>query len=84
MGGGENGCEWRLGAIHNKIEVLNPKISLINYIDTPPNPNNNNMPAITDSGATIHLERQATPTMAPLIMSSYTKKRLSHGSKMEY
>ena len=84
MGRSEKLCKWQLGAIVIEIEISNPKISLINYIDTPPNPNNNNMPAITDSGATIHLERQATPTMAPLIMSSYTKKRLSHGSTMEY
>ena len=70
MGGGENGCEWRLGAIHNKIEVLNPKISLINYIDTPPNHISNNIISIADSGANIHLSKQSTPTMAPVIISN--------------
>ena len=51
MGGSEKGCEWRLGAIVNKIEICNPKIGLINCIATPPNPTSNNMVAITDSGA---------------------------------
>ena len=65
MGGSEKKYDWRLGAIDNKIEISNPKISLINHIDNPPNPTNNNMIAIADSGANIHLERQATPTMEP-------------------
>ena len=68
MGGSEKVCEWRLGAIVNKIEISNPKISLINYINTPPNPTSNNMIAIADSGMNIHLEKQATPTMAPAII----------------
>ena len=33
----------------NKIEISNPKINLINYIDTPPNPTSNNVIAISDS-----------------------------------
>ena len=44
-----------------------PKISLINYIDTPHNPTITNMIAIADSGANIHLSRQTTHTMAPVI-----------------
>ena len=68
MGGSEKGCEWRLGAIVNKIEISNRKISLINYIDNPPNPTSTNMLANSDSGANTHLSRQATPTMAPVIM----------------
>ena len=70
MGGSEKGFEWRLGAIDNKIKISNPKISLINHIDTPPNSTSTNMLAIADSGATIHLERQSTPTMAPVIMDN--------------
>ena len=68
MGGSEKGCEWWLGAIVNKIEIGNPKISLINYIDTPPNPTSTEMLSITDSGANIHLSRQSTPIIAPVIM----------------
>ena len=52
----------------NKIKISTPKISLINCIDTTPNPPSNNMLAITDSGANIHLEKQATTTMDPVIM----------------
>ena len=83
MGGSEKGYEWRLGAIVNKIEIGNPKISLINYIDTPPNTNSNNILAITDYGANIHLEKQATPTMDPLIMENDINARLPDGSTMD-
>ena len=53
----------------DKIEISNPKISLINCIDTPPNTPRNNMLAVTDSGANIHLAKQATTAMDPVIMS---------------
>ena len=52
----------------NKFEINNPKISLVNYIDTPPNPTSTNMLAILYLGANIKLARQATPTMAPVII----------------
>ena len=41
------------------------------------------MLAIADSGANIHLSRQATPTMAPVIMYNEMKSRLPDGSTME-
>ena len=84
MGGSEKVFEWRLGAIGNKIEISNPKISLINYIDTPPNPTNTNMLEIEDSGVNIHIARQATPTMAPVIMENETKARLPDGRTIDY
>ena len=68
MGGSEKGCELRLGVIVNEIKISNPKISLMNHIDAPPNPNSTNMPVIVEPGANIHLSRQATPTMAPEII----------------
>ena len=34
--------------IVNKFEINNPKISLINYIDTPPNPTSTNMLEIAE------------------------------------
>ena len=68
MGGSEKGCEWWLGAIVNKFEISNPKISLVNYIDTKPNPISTNMLAIVYSGANINLARQATPKVVPVIM----------------
>ena len=67
----------------NKIKISNPKIILINHIDAPPNPTSNNMLSIADSGANIHLEIQATPTMAPVIMDNEIKARLPDGSTME-
>ena len=41
------------------------------------------MLAISDSGANIHLEKQATPTMAPVIMENDMKARLPYGITME-
>ena len=83
MGGGKKGCKWWLGVIVNKIETSNPEISLLNYIDTPPNPNSNNILEIADSGANIHVAKQATPTMASVIMDNGMKARLPNGIIME-
>ena len=83
MGGSEKGSGWQLGAIVNKIEIINPRISLINYIDNPPNPTSNKLLAIADSGANIHPEKQATPTMAPVITENDMKARLPDGITME-
>ena len=41
------------------------------------------MLTIADSGANIHLSKQATPTMSPVIMANYMKSRLPDGSTME-
>ena len=38
---------------------------------------------IIDSGANIHLAKQANPTMAPIIMANDLKARLSDGNTME-
>ena len=83
MGGSEKGCERQLGATVNKNEISNPKNSLVNYIDTPPSPNSTNMLAIIYSGANIHLGRQATPTMVPIITENEMKAILPDGSTME-
>ena len=80
---GEKGYKWRLGEIGNKIIISNTKISLRNYIDTTPNPNSNNMLAVAESGANIHLSKEATPTMDPVIMANDMKARLPDGSTME-
>ena len=42
----------------------------------PPNPTSTNMLAISDSGANIHLARQATHTMASVIMDAKIKSRI--------
>ena len=81
--GSEKGRELRLGAIGNKIKIRNPKISLINHIDAPPNPTSTNMIEIADSGANIHLAIKFTPTMAPVIMDNAIKERLQDGITME-
>ena len=52
----------------NKIEISNPKISLINCIGVPPNYPGNNMLEIEELGANIHLAKQAMNKMAPVIM----------------
>ena len=76
MVGSEKGCELRLRAMNNKIKMTNPKINLINLINTSPNPTSTNMLAIIDNGENIHLARQATPTMAPVMMYNEIKSRL--------
>ena len=83
LGGSEEGCKWRLGAIINKIEISNPKISLINCIGTPPNYPSNNTLAIADSGVNIHLEKQDTTTMAFVIILSEITARIPDGRTME-
>ena len=70
MDDSDKGCEWRLGAIYNKIKISNPKISLTNNIDAPPNTTSTNMLSIVDSGVNIHLSRQSTPATAPVIMNN--------------
>ena len=60
----------------NKIEISNPKISLINCIDNPPNTTSNNMLEIADSGVNIHLEKQATTEVDPIIMSNEMTSRI--------
>ena len=66
----------------NKIKIISPKISLIDFIVTPNNPPSNNMLAIADSGANIQLGKQATTKMAPVIMSTEISVRLPDGSTM--
>ena len=83
MDDSDKGCEWRLGAIYNKIKISNPKISLTNNIDAPPNTTSTNMLSIVDSGVNIHLSRQSTPATAPVIMNNKMKARLPDGSTME-
>ena len=68
----------------NKIEISNPKISLIHCIDTPPNPTSKNMLAIEDSGANIRPAKQDTTTMTPVIVSNVTTSRILDGITMEY
>ena len=53
--GSEKSCEWRLRDMINEIEISNPKISLINCIETPLNYPIKNTLAIAESGANIHL-----------------------------
>ena len=55
----------------------------MNHTNTPSNPTSTNMLSITDSGAYIHLARQATPTMAPVIMDNEMKAILTDGSTMD-
>ena len=67
----------------NKIEIGDPKISLIHFIGTPPNPPSNNILAIIDLGANIHVAKQATTTMSPLIMPNEMTAKLPDGITME-
>ena len=82
MGIRETGCELWLWEIIIKIRISNPKTSLINCIGTPPNSPGKNVLEIADSGANIHLSKQATATMAPVITSSDMTSRLPDGSTM--
>ena len=51
-------------------------------MDTPPNPTITNILGIAYSGANIHLSRQATPTLIPVLMDNEIKARLSDGRTM--
>ena len=68
--------------IVNKIKVSKPKISLINHMDTPSNTTCTSMLEIADSGANIHLARQSTPAIAPVVIDNEMKARLPDGSTM--
>ena len=76
MGGSVKGCKWWLGLIVNKIEISNPKISLINCIGTPPHYPCKNTLSIADSGANTQLAKQSTKTMATVIISNNVTARL--------
>ena len=67
----------------NIIEIINYTISLIYCIDTPPNPSIKNMLDIVDSGTNIYPVKQATTTMAPVIIPNEMTARLTDGSTME-
>ena len=54
----------------NKIKISNPKIILIDFLESPPNSTSNNMLEISDSGANIHLEKQGTTTIVPIMISN--------------
>ena len=64
--------------------MSDPQISLINYIYIPPNTTSNNMLEIADSGANIHPEKYATPTIPPAMMENDMKARLPDGSTANY
>ena len=83
IGRKQKGCKRWLGAIFNKIEMSTLKISLINCIGTPPNYPSKNMLSIADSGANIHLAKQSTTIIAPVIISDDTKSRLPYGRTIE-
>ena len=63
--------------------MTNPKISLMNCIRTPPKSPSKNTLEVADSGANLHLAKQATTTMAPVIISNEIPARLPHESTME-
>ena len=56
----------------------------MNCIGTQPSSPSNKMPAIADSGASTHLAKQDTTTMAPVIMSNEMKSILPDGITIEY
>ena len=56
--------------------MSNPKISLINCIETPPNSPSKNTLLIADSGANIQQEKQGATKMSPVIISNDMTKRL--------
>ena len=60
-----------------------PEISLINNIRTPPNSPKKYTLATDGSGANTHLANEATPKMAPVIMSKHITARLPDITTME-
>ena len=83
LGGIKKGCKRQLRATMDKIEIRNPKISLINCIGIPPNDPSKNMLAISDAGANIHPEKQFTTTMNPVKIQNDSIEILPYGSTME-
>ena len=67
----------------NQIEIINPKISLLNSIGDPPNSPGKNKLLIAESGANTYLTKQATKTMSPGIISNDMIERLLYGIIME-
>ena len=67
----------------NKLEMSNPKNSLINCISTTPIYPVKNTLEIVDSGMNKHLSNQATKTKAPVIISNEMKEILTDGITME-
>ena len=67
----------------NKIKSSNPKLGLISNIGNPHNFTSKHTLAIEDSGANIHLDKQYTTTMDPVIISNDMATRLPYGSTME-
>ena len=67
----------------NKIKIKTPKVSLNNNIGTPPNSPRKFTLTIVDSDKKIHLENEATPTMAPVIMQNIITARLPYVITME-
>ena len=63
--------------------MSNPKIILINCIGTPPNYPSKNTLAIADLGTNIHPSKQATRTMAPVIISNNMRAIFPYGSTMK-
>ena len=76
MGVNEKGCKWRLGVTIIEIEIRSPKLSLIICIANPPNSPSKKTQEIADSGANIHLAKESTITMNPVIISNKMKARL--------
>ena len=56
--------------IINKIEISNPEISLIKCVVTPRNSPSKNKLEIADPVENIHLPKQATEKMTPVIISN--------------
>ena len=67
----------------NKIKISNPKLSLINSIRIPHSYPSKHTLEIADSGTNIHIYKQATPTMEPVLISKYMTSRLPDGSTTE-
>ena len=71
------------GVIINKIEISNPKSSLITCIGTPPNSPSKNTLEISDSGANIHQAKHGTNIMAIVIISNNMISCLIYGIPMD-
>ena len=69
--GSEKGVQMAVMGDNNKIEISTPKLSLIDNIWTPCNSPSKQTLEIADSGVNIHLSKQATTAMSPVIMSNY-------------
>ena len=67
----------------NNIKIIIPELSLINNIETPHNYPSKHTLVVTDLGVNIHIFKQYTTTINPVIISNDMTERIPDGSTID-